>query len=40
VPTLGGAPKIIVSPVFNEEGFDLETGQHSKEFFEAVGFHT
>jgi hypothetical protein len=24
VPTLGGAPKIIVSPVFDEKGFDSE----------------
>jgi hypothetical protein len=40
VPTLGGAPEIIVSPVFDEEGFDSgeetslripETAQHSKE---------
>jgi hypothetical protein len=42
VPTLSGAPEIIVSPVFDEEGFDseeeaslwiLETAQHSKECF-------
>jgi hypothetical protein len=24
VPTLGGVPEIIVSPVFDEEGFDSE----------------
>jgi hypothetical protein len=24
VPTLGGTPEIIVSPVFDEEGFDSE----------------
>jgi hypothetical protein len=23
VPTLGGAPKIIASPIFHEDGFDL-----------------
>jgi hypothetical protein len=46
VPTLGGAPEIIVSPVFNEEGFDSgeesslqipETAQHSKECFVSGG---
>jgi hypothetical protein len=39
MPTLGGVPKIIVSPVFHEDGVDPgeeaslwipETGQHSK----------
>jgi hypothetical protein len=48
VPTLGGALEIIVSPVFDEEGFDSreeaslripETAQHSKECF-VSGFHT
>jgi hypothetical protein len=42
VPTLGGTPEIIISPVFDEEGFDSEeeaslrmpvTAQHSKECF-------
>jgi hypothetical protein len=46
VPTLGGALEIIVSPVFDEEGFDsgeetrlriLETAQHSKECFVSGG---
>jgi hypothetical protein len=46
MPTLGGAPEIIVSPVFDEEGFDsgeetslqiLETAQHSKECFVSGG---
>jgi hypothetical protein len=46
MPTLGGAPEIIVSPVFDEEGFDSgeetslripETGQHSKECFVSGG---
>jgi hypothetical protein len=49
VPTLGGAPEIIVSLVFDEEGFDTreeaslripETAQHSKECFVSSGFHT
>jgi hypothetical protein len=49
VPTLGGAPEIFVSPVFNEEGFDFEeeatlwipeTAQHSKECFVSSGFRT
>jgi hypothetical protein len=29
VPTLGGVPEIIVSPVFDEEGFDPERKQAS-----------
>jgi hypothetical protein len=46
VPTLSGAPEIIVSPVFDEEGFDSgeettfwipETAQHSKECFVSGG---
>jgi hypothetical protein len=46
VPTLGGAPEIIVSPVFDEEGFDSgeetslwipDTAQHSKECFVRGG---
>jgi hypothetical protein len=46
VPTLGGAPEIIVFPVFDEEGFDSgeeaslqipETAQHSKECFVSGG---
>jgi hypothetical protein len=46
MPTLGGAPEIIVSPVFDEEGFDSrketslripETAQHSKECFVSGG---
>jgi hypothetical protein len=46
MPTLGGAPEIIVSPVFDEEGFDfgeetslriLETAQRSKECFVSGG---
>jgi hypothetical protein len=46
VPTLSGAPEIIVSPVFHEEGFDSreeislwipETAQHSKECFVSSG---
>jgi hypothetical protein len=46
VPTLCGAPEIIVSPVFDEEGFDSgeeaslwipETAQHSKECFVSGG---
>jgi hypothetical protein len=46
VPTLGGAPEIIASPVFHEDGFDpkeeaslqiLETSQHSKECFVSGG---
>jgi hypothetical protein len=46
VPTLGGVPEIIVSPVFDKEGFDPreeaslqmpETGQHSKECFVSGG---
>jgi hypothetical protein len=46
VPTLSGASEIIVSPVFNEEGFDFqeeatlwipETAQHSKECFVSSG---
>jgi hypothetical protein len=46
VPTLGGTPEIIVSPVFDEEGFDSgeetsiqipETVQHSKECFVSGG---
>jgi hypothetical protein len=46
VPTLGSAPKIIVSPVFDEEGFDSreeaslripETDQHGKECFVSGG---
>jgi hypothetical protein len=45
-PPLGGTPEIIVSPVFDDEGFDpreeaslriLETGQHSKECFVSGG---
>jgi hypothetical protein len=40
VPTIGGAPEIIVSPMFDEKGFDSgleaslqipETAHHSKE---------
>jgi hypothetical protein len=47
MPTLGGAPEIIVSPVFDEEGFDSgeetslripETAQQSKECFVSSGF--
>jgi hypothetical protein len=46
VPTLGGASEIIVSPLFDEEGFDFgeetslwipETTQHSKECFVSGG---
>jgi hypothetical protein len=46
VPTLGGTPKIIVSPVFDEEGFDSgeeaslripETAQYSKKCFVSDG---
>jgi hypothetical protein len=46
MPTLGSAPRIIVSPVFDEEGFDSreetslripETAQHSKECFVSGG---
>jgi hypothetical protein len=46
VPTLSGAPEIIVSPVFDEEGFDSgeetslripETTHHSKECFVSGG---
>jgi hypothetical protein len=46
VPTLGGVPEIIVSLVFDEEGFDSgeeaslwipETAQHSKECFVSGG---
>jgi hypothetical protein len=46
VPTLSGVPEIILSPVFDEEGFDsgeeanlriLETAQHSKECFVSGG---
>jgi hypothetical protein len=46
VPTLDGALEIIVSPVFDEEGFDSgeetslqipETDQHSKECFVSSG---
>jgi hypothetical protein len=46
VATLGGAPEIIVFPVFDEEGFDSgeetslwipETGHHSKECFVSSG---
>jgi hypothetical protein len=46
MPTLGGALEIIVSLVFDEEGFDPgmeaslrmpETGQHSKECFVSGG---
>jgi hypothetical protein len=46
MPTLGGVPEIIVSPVFDEEGFDPgeeaslrvpETGLHSKECFVSGG---
>jgi hypothetical protein len=46
VPTLGGTPDIIVSPVFDEEGFDSEeeaslripeTAQHIKECFVSGG---
>jgi hypothetical protein len=46
VPTLGGVLEIIVSTVFDEEGFDSgeetslripETGQHSKECFVSGG---
>jgi hypothetical protein len=46
VPTLGGAPKIIVSPVFDEEDFDSgeetslripKTAQYSKECFVSGG---
>jgi hypothetical protein len=46
MPTLGGAPEIIVSPIFYEDGFDPreeaslwipETGQHSKECFVSGG---
>jgi hypothetical protein len=49
MPALGGAPEIIVSPVFDEEGFDpgeeaslrmLEIDPHSKECFVSGGFHT
>jgi hypothetical protein len=29
MPTLSGAPEIIVSPVFDEEGFDSERKQAS-----------
>jgi hypothetical protein len=45
-PTLGGVPEIIVSHVFDEDGFDPceeaslripETGQHSKECFVSSG---
>jgi hypothetical protein len=47
VPTFGGALEIIVSPMFDEEGFDSgeetslwihETAQHSKECFVSGGF--
>jgi hypothetical protein len=46
VPTLGGTPEIIVSPVFDEEGFDSreeanlripEIAQQSKECFVRGG---
>jgi hypothetical protein len=46
MPTLGVVLKIILSPVFDEEGFDSreetnlqipETGQHSKECFVSGG---
>jgi hypothetical protein len=46
MPTLSGVPEIIVSPVFDEEGFDSgeetsvripETAQHSKECFVSGG---
>jgi hypothetical protein len=46
MPTLGGAPEIIVSHVFDEEDFDFreetslrisETAQHSKECFVSGG---
>jgi hypothetical protein len=46
VPTVGGTPEIIVSPVFDEEGFDFgketslripKTAQHSKECFVSGG---
>jgi hypothetical protein len=46
MPTLSVALKIIVSPVFDEEGFDseeetslriLETAHHSKECFVSGG---
>jgi hypothetical protein len=46
VPTLSGEAEIIVSPVFNEEGFDSreetslripETAQHNKECFVSGG---
>jgi hypothetical protein len=46
MPTLNGVSKLIVSPVFDEEGFDPgeeaslrmpKTGQHSKEYFVSGG---
>jgi hypothetical protein len=46
MPTLGGALEIIVSPVFDEEGFDSgeetslripETAKHSNECFVSGG---
>jgi hypothetical protein len=46
VPTLGGTPQIIASPIFHEDGFDprdeaslriTDIGQHSKEVFVRGG---
>jgi hypothetical protein len=46
MPTLGGAPEIIISPVLNEEGFDSgeeaslwipETALHSKKCIVSSG---
>jgi hypothetical protein len=46
MPTLGGAPEIIASPVFHEDGFDPreeaslwipEISQHRKECFVSGG---
>jgi hypothetical protein len=46
VPTLGGTPEIIASPVFHEDDFDpreeeslkiLKIGLQRKEFFVSVG---